>query len=194
MLSAEAHFEAIAGFLAKLQGSQTILRLATEADSEFLLSLRLDPSRNQNLSKTSAALVDQANWMRSYEARRAAGAEAYFLIENAGTAVGSLRIYDYKPERDSFCWGSWIIRPGAPPEVAYQSALLVYDLGFGPLRFARAHFDVRQANLSVWKFHEKMGARLTHEDALDRHYEYSAEEYKIARVRLAKFTQQRQFE
>ncbi len=193
MLAPECHSSAIAGFLAKQKGAQTVLKLATELDSAFLLTLRLDPSRNQNLSKTSAALADQASWMRSYEARHAAGAEAYFLIENAGTAVGALRLYDYSPARDSFCWGSWIIRPGTPPEVAYQSALLVYDLGFGPLAFARAHFDVRQANVSVWKFHEKMGARLIREDALDRYYEYSAEEYKVARIRLAKFTQQRQF-
>lgn len=193
MLAAESHSKAIADFLAALQGARTILKPATEADSEFLLSLRLDPSRNQNISTTSAAVSDQLKWMRTYESRRAAGAEAYFLIVNAGVAVGSLRLYDYKPERDSFCWGSWIIRPGAAPEVAYQSAILVYDLGFGPLRFMRAHFDVRQANASVWKFHEKMGARLIREDALDRHYEYSVEDYRLTRARLAKFTQHRLF-
>jgi RimJ/RimL family protein N-acetyltransferase len=193
MLPAESHFKATAEFLAKLQGAQTILKLATEADSEFLLSLRIDPARNQNISTTSTALPDQVNWMRAYERRRAAGAEAYFLIVNAGIAVGSLRLYDYKPERDSFCWGSWIIRMGTAPEVAYQSTLLVYDLGFGPLRFARAHFDVRQANPSVWKFHEKMGARLIREDVLDRYYEYSVEDYRLTRARLAKFTQQRLF-
>ncbi len=193
MLAAESHSKAIAGFLANLQGAQTILKRATEADSDFLLSLRLDPSRNQNISRTSAAVSDQLNWMRAYECRSAAGAEAYFLVVNAGVAVGSLRLYDYKPERDSFCWGSWIIRPGTAPEVAYQSAILVYDLGFGPLRFTRAHFDVRQANASVWKFHEKMGARLIREDVLDRYYEYSVEDYRLTRARFAKFTQQRLF-
>jgi RimJ/RimL family protein N-acetyltransferase len=193
MLASEFHSKAIADFLAKLQGAQTTLKLTTEDDSEFLLSLRLDSSRNQNISTTSAALSDQVNWMRAYEHRRAAGAEAYFLIVNAGVAVGSLRLYDYKLERDSFCWGSWIIRSGTSPEVAYQSALLVYDLGFGPLRFGRAHFDVRQANPSVWKFHEKMGARLIREDVSDRYYEYSIEDYRLTRVRLAKFTQQRLF-
>jgi RimJ/RimL family protein N-acetyltransferase len=193
MLASEFHSKAVADFLAKLQGVQTTLKPTAEDDSEFLLSLRLDSSRNQNISTTSAALSDQVNWMRAYEHRRAAGAEAYFLIVNAGVAVGSLRLYDYKLERDSFCWGSWIIRSGTSPEVAYQSALLVYDLGFGPLRFGRAHFDVRQANPSVWKFHEKMGARLIREDVSDRYYEYSIEDYRLTRVRLAKFTQQRLF-
>jgi RimJ/RimL family protein N-acetyltransferase len=193
MLEAESHSKVITDFLASLQGAQTLLRLATEADAAFLLSLRLDPARNQNISTTSAALTDQVNWMRAYEQRRTAGLEAYFIIINADVAVGSLRLYDYKLGRDSFCWGSWIIRPGTSPEVAYQSALLVYDLGFGPLRFARAHFEVRQANPSVWKFHEKMGARLIREDVLDRHYEYSVEDYRLTRARLTKFTQQRLF-
>jgi len=131
--------------------------------------------------------------MRSYADRCAAGLEAYFIIEVAGEAQGSLRLYDYLPERDSFCWGSWIIRPGAPAATAYQSAIIAYDLAFGVLHFARAHFDVRQANVSVWKFHEKMGAKLVREDALDRFYEYAAEDYRQARVRLLKFTQNRDF-
>jgi len=128
--------------------------------------------------------------MRNYAARCAVGLEAYFVIEVAGEAQGSLRLYDYLPERDSFCW---IIRPGAPAATAYQSTILAYDLAFGSLRFARSHFDVRQANLSVWKFHEKMGARLVREDDLDRFYEYAVEDYRQARARLLKFTQNRDF-
>jgi hypothetical protein len=131
--------------------------------------------------------------MRSYADRCAAGLEAYFIIEVAGEAQGSLRLYDYLPERDSFCWGSWIIRPGAPAVTAYQSAIIAYDLAFGALGFTSAHFDVRQANLSVWKFHEKMGAKLVREDSSDRFYEYAVEDYRQARVRLLKFTQERDF-
>lgn len=131
--------------------------------------------------------------MRSYADRCASGLEAYFIIEVAGAAQGSLRLYDYLPEKDSFCWGSWIIRPGAPAATAYQSAIIAYDLAFGPLQFARAHFDVRQANVSVWKFHEKMGAKLVREDVLDRFYVYDKEDYRQARMRLLKFTQNRDF-
>jgi RimJ/RimL family protein N-acetyltransferase len=193
MLPAEVHAEAIAGFLAERSLDATRLRLATEEDSKFLLSLRLDPSRNQNISETSSDLDAQVGWMRAYAVRHASGQEAYFLIEVGGEPQGSLRLYDYEPERDSFCWGSWIIRPGAPPAAAYQSAILAYDLAFSALRFTKAHFDVRQANVSVWKFHEKMGARLVRQDALERFYRYSLEDYRQARQRLGKFTQQRDF-
>ncbi len=193
MLPAEIHGSAIATFLAGRLGDVTRLRLATEADSAFLLGLRLDPSRNQNISATSAHLDAQVDWMRSYAERCAAGLEAYFIIEVAGEPQGSLRLYDYLAERDSFCWGSWIIRPGAPVATAYQSAIVAYDLAFGLLGFSQAHFDVRQANPSVWKFHEKMGAKLVREDSLDRFYEYGAEDYRQARARLLKFTQNRDF-
>lgn len=189
MLAPEHHVAALVGHLSVRRAAQTVLRLATEADAEFLLSLRLDSSRSQHISATSPVLRDQVGWMRSYAARHAAGQEAYFLILDAGVPVGSVRLYDYQPGRDSFCWGSWIIRPGTHPEVSHRSILQVYDLGFGVLRFARAHFDVRQANVSVWRLHEKMGAKLVREDPLDRHYEYSIEDYLQARARLVKFAQ-----
>jgi RimJ/RimL family protein N-acetyltransferase len=193
MRAAEQHPSVIVDFLEARRSLPTSLRAAGEDDSAFLLSLRLDPTRSQNISATSGLLSDQVEWMRGYARRSQAGREAYFLIVSAGEPVGSVRLYDYQPEKDSFCWGSWIIRPGASPSVAYQSAILVYDLGFGSLGFKRAHFDVRQANVSVWKFHEKMGARLVREDAQDRFYEYARADYLAARLRLEKFTQNQTF-
>ena len=193
MLPAEGHPRAIRAFLEERRGDSVQLRLATEADAAFLLELRLDPSRNRNISTTSAELNEQLRWMRSYASREAAGLEAYFLVEVHRQPHGCLRLYDYRPAEDSFCWGSWIIRPGAPASTAYQSAILAYDLAFGHLGFARSHFDVRQANGSVWKFHEKMGARLTGEDALNRFYGYELKDYRQTRGRLLKFTQQREF-
>jgi RimJ/RimL family protein N-acetyltransferase len=191
MLPAEGHLASIRFFLEEREGDKVRLRLARESDAEFLLGLRLNPSRNQNISATSGDLGAQVSWMRAYGTREVAGQEAYFVIEVDGQPQGSLRLYDYRSSVDSFCWGSWIIRPGAPASTAYQSAILAYDLAFGVLGFARSHFDVRQANLSVWKFHEKMGARLVREDDLDRFYEYTGEDYRQARVRLQKFTQLR---
>ncbi len=193
MLPADDHSASIEGFLALRRVDETQLRLANEADSQFLLSLRLDPLRNRNISSTDESLSEQVVWMKNYALRYASGREAYFVIESRGEPVGSLRIYDYRPERNSFCWGSWIIRPGAPAQIAYQSVVLVYDLAFSALKFCKAHFDVRQGNVSVWKFHEKMGAQLTREDSVDRFYEYKLEEYRQARIRLKKFTQSRDF-
>jgi len=189
MLPIEAHSAAITGFLAERQSDAVRLRLASESDASFLLSLRLDPSRNQNISATASDLSAQVEWMRTYAVRRSAGKEVYFVIEARGAPQGSLRLYDYRLSDDSYCWGSWIIRPGAPSACAFSSLILAYDLGFGPLRFARARFEVRQANVSVWKFHEALGAKMVRENELTRYYEYTAQDYAAARPRLKKFSQ-----
>lgn len=193
MLDSQKHKEAIKFFVSERMHDEVKLRPADESDAEFLLSLRLDPTRNANLSATSTELAHQVNWMRSYGERFKKGHEAYFIIQNGTEDIGSLRLYDYKAGADSFCWGSWIIAPGAPPAVAYQSVILVYDLAFRYLKFTASHFSVRQANTSVWRFHEKMGARLVGEDDQDRFYQYTIDDYIAARARLLKFTQNRPF-
>jgi hypothetical protein len=189
MLPIEAHSKAIAGFLAERRSEAVCLRLALESDASFLLSLRLDPSRNQNISATPDDLNVQVEWMRAYGLRHSAGVEAYFIIEAAGVPQGSLRLYDYRASDDSYCWGSWIIRPGAPSNSAFSSLILAYDLGFGSLQFAKACFEVRQANVSVWKFHEALGAKMVREDELTRYYEYTHRNYAAARPWLKKFAQ-----
>ncbi len=187
MLSAEAQFTAIEGFLAERMSHAVCLRLASGKDAAFLLDLRLNPERNQNISATSNDLNAQLAWMRAYELRHSAGSEAYFIIEANGMPQGSLRLYDYHLSDNSYCWGSWIIRPGAPSATAFKSLILSYDLAFGALRFAKARFEVRQANVSVWKFHETLGARIVREDCLTRYYAYTAEDYANARPRLQAF-------
>lgn len=189
MLPPEAHATAIEGFLADRGTHAVSLRLASDEDASFLLDLRLDPQRNQNISATSGDLDAQVAWMRAYALRHSAGNEAYFIIEANGVPQGSLRLYDYRSADDSYCWGSWIIRPGAPAATAFGSLILAYDLAFGALRFAKARFEVRQANVSVWKFHEKLGVKMVREDHLTRYYEYPAEDYAAARPRLHKFAQ-----
>ena len=188
MLPADKHPAAICDFLTARAGQATRLRLATVADSEFILGLRLDPARSTHISATSISLSDQLKWMSDYEARFNAGLEAYFIIQHEGKDVGTVRLYDYRPAADSFCWGSWIIQSGVSERAAFATPLIVYDLGFDCLGFAAAHFDIRQANASVWKFEEMMGAELIKEDELNRLYTYSKSKYPAARARLLRLT------
>jgi len=189
MLPAEQHADAIAEYVSRTRQRSTKFRLATEGDATFLLKLRLDPLRNQHISSTDSDLNAQLVWMRAYIDRFSKGREAYFIIEDSGVPIGSIRIYDYLPGVNSFCWGSWIIRSGAHPTTAFRSLILAYDLAFGPLGFTQARFDVRQANISVWKLHEKTGAKKIREDDINRYYEYLADDYQVARVWLKKFAQ-----
>jgi methionyl-tRNA formyltransferase len=191
MLRLDRHVDAIDRYMASLAECETRLRLVRPDDAAYILRLRTDPAKGKNLSATENSLEFQLAWLRGYQSRHAAGREAYFIVEHAGKACGTIRLYDYRPAEGSFCWGSWIIESGMPAVVAIRSALLIYDLAFGPLGFVRSHFSVRQANTSVWRFHERMGAALSGEDDLDRSYLYSAEDYQRKRCELEKHTQGR---
>ena len=186
MLPADKHPKLIKDYLESRSGCQTRLRVASEEDSEFILSVRLNPNLNSHISSTSSSLQGQREWMRKYQMRHDIGQEAYFIIQHGGLDVGTVRLYDYRVEEDSFCWGSWVIQPGTPHRAAFSTPLIVYDLGFDGLGFSRSHFDIRQANSAVWKFEEKLGAELIYEDETDRRYVYSKHRYFDARERLLK--------
>lgn len=53
-----------------------------------------------------------------------------------------------------------------------ESALLVYQFALS-LGFRNSHFDVRKGNVSVWQFHERLGAVRTGETAEDYIYNMS---------------------
>lgn len=124
--------------------------------------------------------------MHAYMRRFDAGIEAYFIIQLESEDVGTVRLYDYQAEKDSFCLGSWIIRAGVPDRAAFVTPLLVYDLGFDHLGFSSAHFEIRKANTAVWKFEEMLGAEKVGEDDLSRKYLYPKTKYPAARARMAK--------
>lgn len=130
-------------------GPRLKFRPAQVDDAEFILSLRLDEEKNAYLSKTSASLEQQRNWLANMD-----NEQLYFIIEAAGP-VGTVRLYDQKDY--SFCWGSWILNDDAPKSSAVESTLMVYRVGL-ELGFNAAHFDVRKGNEKVWRYHERLGA------------------------------------
>lgn len=174
-------------YLERLKSSQSkvTLRLCAESDAEFILAARGNESRNKHLSETSDDIEAQVSWLRSYKEREAAGEEYYFVLCAGGEDVGLIRLYGFL--EDKFCWGSWLILPGAPSTVAYTSAMLMYEIGFGVLNFSSSYFDVRVDNKSVWMFHERCGAELVRTDEIDRHYEFTRDAYLTLREKWTKF-------
>lgn len=145
-------------------GKNLIFRDACITDAAFILSLRTDAKKSQHLSVVSGQLLDQEIWLDKYAAR---DNEVYFVIEDkTGESVGTVRLYDSL--KNSFCWGSWIIKDGTPAFYAIESALMVYSYGLDTLGFESAHFQVNKGNKSVCSFHERFGAtRIT-----ENHTEY----------------------
>lgn len=167
-----------------LSGRNASLRLVEVADAPFIVDLRNSP-RGRHLSPIGTDVGRQEEWIRGYKRREARGEEYYFVIRHGRAGdVGTLRMHDLAG--DSFWWGSWIVREGAPTQAAVESFFLVYELGFFAMNLERARFVVRKDNLGPVGFHRRFGATITGEDDSRLFLELRRDRYAIVRPRLAR--------
>lgn len=165
-------------------GKNINLRLVELSDAEFIVNLR--SSKGTFLSKTSSQVEQQIKWIENYKIRENKKEEFYFIIESKEKEnLGVIRLYDF--QGDSFCWGSWIVKDGAPVTTAIESVLLIYEIGFYKLGFKRTHFDVRKANQKVLNFHKRFGVKKVGETELDYLFNMDIEEYEINKKKYSKF-------
>lgn len=152
-------------------------------DSAFIVALRTDAKKGMHLSSTSSDDEQQRRWIEDYKKNTS---QAYFIIQNEqDESIGTVRLYD--PQLDSFCWGSWIIKDGAPAYAAIESALIVYAYALDFLEFKKAHFEVRIENEKVWKFHERFGAKRVRVAEHDYYYEINEKAIIDSRKRYMKY-------
>jgi len=166
-----------------VRGKEIVFRNAEISDAAFILSLRSDSDKSRYLSSTSPEFSHQVSWLNDYAEKND---QAYFIIETkAGEPLGTVRLYD--AHIDSFCWGSWILKDGAPMTSAIESALMVYSYAIDSLGFLAAHFDVRRGNENVWRFHERFGAERVGETKNDYLYQIDGEKILAARLKYKKY-------
>lgn len=166
----------------RIFGRTLIFRDVCESDADFILHLRTS-QKSQYLSETEDDIEKQIVWLKNYAIQ---SHQAYFIIENLdGIPQGVVRLYDAQGE--SFCWGSWILKDGAPQSAAIESALMVYSYAIDYLGFSSTHCDVRKGNESVWRFHERFGAQRVGETPLDYLYEISLAEIKKSQIKYRKY-------
>lgn len=167
----------------KIQGRTLTFRDVNEDDAEFILTLRTDSQKSRYLSATDSDIKQQKAWLKNYADLND---QAYFIIEDLeGQLLGTVRLYDAQGK--SFCWGSWILKEGAPQSAAIESALMVYSYAIDCLGFSEAHFDVRKGNENVWRFHERFGAIRTGEAELNYLYEIDAKKILTGRNKYRKY-------
>lgn len=143
-----------------IEGITVNLRDVEISDAEFILSLRLNPERNRFIHSTDSDVEVQKEYLRRYKEKTD---EYYWVIEGKnGLPYGVVRIYDF--QKDSFCPGSWITKPGVPLTVGMEGLFHAFHFGFFRLGFPYAYYDVRKANKSVVRFHKRIGAVVTSED------------------------------
>lgn len=150
-------------------------------DARFILELRIDPELNRFISPTPADLAKQHAWIEEYLERERNGHEFYFIIQLAGTEVGTIRMYDFR--EDSFCWGSWIIKRATPARAALESCRLIYDLGFRVMGFNEAYFSIRKQNTSVSNYQMRLGATLAGGDEVDHFYTLNRHDLRTRALR-----------
>ncbi|MEN8369478.1 GNAT family N-acetyltransferase [Acinetobacter bereziniae] len=172
--------------------SKTIyFKLVTENDAEFICDLRNNPELNKHISQSSALVEEQKKWIRKYKEREKNQEEFYFIIyrKDSNERIGTVRLYDFKIDPKSFCWGSWILNQNKTRYAAIESALLVYKFAFDQLKFDQSHFDVRKENLGVHNFHMRLGAQHINGNDLDNFYVYPASNYYAILNDYQKFMQ-----
>lgn len=170
----------------KIQGRTLIFRDVRQEDAAFILGLRTDSQKSRYLSTTDADIEKQKSWLNYYAEQTD---QAYFIIESLqGEPLGTVRLYD--AQEQSFCWGSWILKEGAPQTAAIESALMVYAYAIDYLNFQAAHFDVSSGNESVWGFHERFGAIRIRETSMNFSYEINFEDISTAQKRYKKYLPQ----
>ncbi|GHE76939.1 hypothetical protein GCM10019059_40140 [Camelimonas fluminis] len=161
---------------ARVEGPNLALRLIQPEDADYVYGLRIDPTYNAHLSEVRGTAADQRHWIEAYKVREAKGHECYYVIERQDSVrCGVVRLYDITA--DQFTWGSWILDHNKSPKAALESAVLIYDVGFGHLKLPRAVFDVRRNNERTLAFHRRLGAEETHADAFDIFFTYSREAF-----------------
>lgn len=168
-----------------LVGKSINLRLVELSDAKFIYDMR-QGSKSKYLSAVNSTVDSQIEWIKEYKKREFKGSEYYFVIESKNNeSLGLVRLYDFRD--DSFCWGSWIIKDGAPPNCSIESVLCVYDFAFYQLGFTKSHFDVRKDNIKVIAFHKKFGAIINGEDDENYYFNFALEDYVKTRKKYAKF-------
>ena len=172
----------------ELKSKTIYLRLVESADAKFIHTLRIDKKYNQYLSSVDDDVSKQEKWIIKYKQRERLGIEFYYIIHRNSDSIpiGTVRIYDFTKDHNSFCWGSWILNENKTRYAALESALLVYDFAFLELGFNRCHMDIRKQNVKVIEFHKRFGVKIIGETAEDLLGHYFLEDYLLIRNDIMK--------
>ena len=152
--------------------------------------MRQNSAKTQHLSKISDDKNQQKIWLENYKLRELSQQEFYFVIENRqppNEPLGLVRMYDFLPEKNSFCWGSWLIKDDAPVFTGIESALMIYEFAFYTLHFENVHFDVRKNNSKVIAFHKRFGAKIVSEDEQNYYFTFNKKDYEAIKPKYKKF-------
>ncbi len=136
-----------------LEGPAFRLRPVRPDDAATVLELRNDPERARFIHAGATTIAAQVRWIEQYLDRPG---DWYWAVERRqdGRVEGFVGVYD--ASGTSAEWGRWVLRAGSL--AAAESAWLVHEAAFGPLRLESVLSRTLADNRAVVAFHERYGA------------------------------------
>ncbi len=147
------------------------VRLVTEDDAAFIVSIRTNRTRSEYIGATSTDVEDQRQWIRDYKLMEALGEDYYFIFMLDNKPLGVYRLYDIKGE--DFVCGSWVFSPDAPKGAAILGCIIGREIAYEELQLTNCYTDVIKGNNSSMQFQMAFKPEILREDETKvyfRHY------------------------
>lgn len=151
------------------------VRLVTESDVDYILSLRTNKTLARFIHQTDNDRHSQIEWIRQYKQREKEGRDYYFIYILDGKPVGLNRIYNIFEYYGTI--GSWICNPDNDVEISLKTYILMFDMLFEYIGLDITLFDVRKTNKHVWKLHKQLGAISVGESDIDYYFTLNKDTY-----------------
>ena len=143
------------------------LKLVSQKDAKFIFKLRTNKKLGKYLNPTSSDYKDQIIWMKKYQIRNNKKQEYYFKFQvkknNKYNDIGVARII--KLTKNSFSFGSWIMKPKSEIWYAMECALAIDKFAFEIIGFNKNIMWMDKRNKKVISFHKITGAKEFKKDA-----------------------------
>lgn len=158
------------------------VRLASKDDAPYIMSLRTDKQLARFIHQTEDDFQAHYRWFDKYKKREEEGRDYYFIYLKDEKPVGLNRIYNIYEYYGTI--GSWLCSPDNEVEVSMLTNILLHDIVFEILDLDIVLFDVRRANMHVWKMHKSLGATIVGESDIDYYLVNSRTSYQPLRDKM----------
>ncbi|MDX9746407.1 MAG: GNAT family N-acetyltransferase [Syntrophales bacterium] len=133
------------------------MRLITEADAEFIVSLRSDPERTKYMVTLEDNIEKQREWIREYKRRETEGSDYYFIYFNAeNNPIGLNRASHIDYINKTCVASSFIVVEGLKYE-AIVMLLIRFEVMFDVLKIETFQAECHKDNKKVVRIMELFG-------------------------------------
>lgn len=130
------------------------VRLVSENDADFILSLRSDPSKTKYMITLDNEIESQKKWIQEYKKREKEGLDYYLIysnIEDKPIGLNRISHLDYK-ERTAKA-SSWIAIEGLINET-FKMSIIQSEIAFNLIGIESTWSDIHKNNKRLIRFYK----------------------------------------